>query len=169
MFRLGEKVIVIGSGNAAMDVCRTAMRKGSREVICVSRRKKIAASHHEFSYAQLEGVEFVFNKMPVEIVDEGVILRDLIEVEGSDTLWTADSIMISVSRGPLNLIVSNFPGIDTTPRGLLAVDEQGRTGQPGIFASGDVVNGARTVVEAVAFSKRVAEAMDEYIQNLPKE
>ena len=177
VFRLGEKVIVIGSGNAAMDVCRTAMRKGSRQVICVSRRKKIAASHHEFSYAQLEGVEFVFNKMPVEIVDEGVILRDLIEdengnlteVEGSDTLWTADSIMISVSQGPLNLIVSNFPGIDTTPRGLLAVDEQGRTSQPGIFASGDVVNGARTVVEAVAFSKKVAEAMDEYIQNLPKE
>lgn len=160
-----------------MDVCRTAMRKGSREVICVSRRKKIAASHHEFSYAQLEGVEFVFNKMPVEIVDEGVILRDLIEdengnlteIEGSDTLWTADSIMISVSQGSLNLIVSNFPGIDTTPRGLLGVDEQGRTSQPGIFASGDVVNGARTVVEAVAFSKRVAEAMDEYIQNLPKE
>lgn len=77
--------------------------------------------------------------------------------------------MCSVSRGPLNLIVSNFPGIDTTPRGLLAVDEQGRTSQPGIFASGDVVNGARTVVEAVAFSKRVAAAMDEYIQNLPKE
>ena len=160
-----------------MDVCRTAMRKGSRQVICVSRRKKIAASHHEFSYAQLEGVEFVFNKMPVEIVDEGVILRDLIEdengnlteVEGSDTLWTADSIMISVSQGPLNLIVSNFPGIDTTPRGLLAVVEQGRTSQPGIFASGDVVNGARTVVEAVAFSKRVAEAMDEYIRSLPKE
>jgi len=177
VFRLGKKVIVIGSGNAAMDVCRTALRKGTEQVICVSRRKKIAASHHEFSYAQLEGVEFIFNKMPVEIVDEGVILRDLIEdengnlteVEGSDTLWTADSIMISVSQGPLNLIVSNTPGLDTTPRGLLAVDEQGRTSRPGIFASGDVVNGARTVVEAVAFSKRVAEAMDEYIQNLPKE
>ena len=67
-----------------MDVCRTAMRKGSRQVICVSRRKKIAASRHEFSYAQLEGVEFVFNKMPVEIVDEGVILRDLIEDENGN-------------------------------------------------------------------------------------
>ena len=177
VFRLGKTVIVIGSGNAAMDVCRTALRKGTEKVICVSRRKKIAASHHEFSYAQLEGVDFVFNKMPVEIVDEGVILRDLIEnedgslteVEGSDTLWTADSIMISVSQGPLNLIVSNTSGLDTTPRGLLAVDEQGRTSRPGIFASGDVVKGARTVVEAVAFSKRVAEAMDEYIQALPKE
>jgi len=176
-FRLGKKVIVIGSGNAAMDVARTALRKGTEELICVSRRQKIAASHHEFSYAQLEGVEFVYNKMPVEIVDEGVILRDLIEdengklteVEGSDTLWTADSIMISVSQGPLNLIVSNTPGLDTTPRGLLAVDEVGRTSRPGIFASGDVVNGARTVVEAVAFSKRVAEAMDEYIKSLPKE
>lgn len=142
-----------------------------------SRRQKLAASHHEFSYAQLEGVEFVYNKMPVEIVDEGVILRDLIEdengnlteVEGSDTLWTADSIMISVSQGPLNLIVSNTPGLDNTSRGLLAVDELGRTSRPGIYASGDVVNGARTVMEAVAFSKKVAEAMDEYIQSLPKE
>ncbi|MBQ3257265.1 MAG: FAD-dependent oxidoreductase [Oscillospiraceae bacterium] len=149
VFRPGKKVIVIGSGNAAMDVCRTALRKGTEKVICVSRRQKITASHHEFSYAQLEGVEFVYNKMPVEIVDEGVILRDLVEdengklteIEGSDTLWTADSIMISVSQGPLNLIVSNTPGLDTTPRGLLAV----------------------------AFSKRVAEAMDEYIQALPKE
>jgi len=175
-FRLGKKVIVIGSGNAAMDVARTALRKGAEELICVSRRQKVAASEYEFSYAQLEGVEFVFNKMPVEIVDEGVILRDLIEedgklteVEGSDTLWKADSIMISVSQGPLNLIVSNTPGLATTPRGLLAVDELGRTSRPGIFASGDVVNGARTVVEAVAFSKKVAEAMDEYIQSLPKE
>lgn len=142
-----------------------------------SRRQKIAASHHEFSYTQLEGMGFVYNKMPVEIVDEGVILRDLIEdedgnlteVEGSDTLWTADSIMISVSQGSLNLIVSNTPGLDTTSRGLLAVDELGRTSRPGIYASGDVVNGARTVVEAVAFSKKVAEAMDEYIQSLPKE
>ena len=62
-----------------------------------------------------------------------------------------------------------LPYLHTHPRGLLAVDEQGRTSRPGIFASGDVVNGARTVVEAVAFSKRVAEAMDEYIRSLPKE
>ena len=62
-----------------------------------------------------------------------------------------------------------LPYLHTHPRGLLAVDEQGRTSQPGIFASGAVVNGARTVVEAVAFSKRVAEAMDEYIRSLPKE
>ena len=177
VFRLGKKVIVIGSGNAAMDVARTAIRKGTQELICVSRRKKIAASHHEFSYAQLEGVEFVYNKMPVEITDDGVILRDLLEdengnlteIEGSDSLWTADSVIISVSQGPLNLIVSNTPGLNTTPRGLLAVDELGRTSRPGIFASGDVVNGARTVVEAVAFSKRVAEAMDEYIRSLPEE
>lgn len=176
-FRLGKKVIVIGSGNAAMDVARTALRKGTEELICVSRRKEVAASQYEYSYAQLDGVKFEFNKKPVEIVDDGVILRDLIqdedgkltEVAGSDTLYTADSVIISVSQGPLNMIVSNTPGLDTTPRGLLAVDEQGRTSRPGIFASGDVVNGARTVVEAVAFSKRVAEAMHEYIQSLPKD
>ena len=172
-YKLGNKVIVIGVGNAAMDVARTAMRNGSHDVTCFSLSKDIAASQYEFSYAQLEGVEFEYNKKPVEIVDEGVIFRDIIEnedgsfteVEGSDTLYPADSIMISISQGPQNLIVNSTTGLNTNQRGLLTVDECGRTSRPGIFASGDVVNGARTVVEAVAYSKRVAEAMHEYIQS----
>ena len=173
VYKLGERVIVIGAGNAAMDVARTAMRHGTRYVTCFSLSKKVAASQYEFSYAQLEGVEFEYNKKPVEIVDEGVIFRDIIEnedgsfteVEGSDTLYPADSIMISISQGPQNLIVNSTTGLNTNQRGLLTVDECGRTSRPGIFASGDVVNGARTVVEAVAYSKRVAEAMHEYIQS----
>ena len=173
VYKLGERVIVIGAGNAAMDVARTAMRHGTRYVTCFSLSKKVAASQYEFSYAQLEGVEFEYNKKPVEIVDEGVIFRDIIEnedgsfteVEGSDTLYPADSVMISISQGPQNLIVNSTTGLNTNQRGLLTVDECGRTSRPGIFASGDVVNGARTVVEAVAYSKRVAEAMHEYIQS----
>lgn len=173
VYKLGEKVIVIGAGNAAMDVARTAMRQGTREVTCFSLSRTIAASQYEFSYAQLEGVQFTYNKKPVEIVDEGVIFRDLIEnedgsfveIEGSDTLYPADSIIISISQGPQNTIVSTTTGLNTNARGLLTVDEVGRTSRPGIFASGDVVNGARTVVEAVSYSKRVAEAMHEYIQN----
>ena len=110
--------------------------------------------------------------LDVEIVDEGVIFRDIVEnedgtfteVEGSDTLVSADSVIISISQGPLNAIVSTTSGLETNSRGLLIADECGRTSRPGIFASGDVVNGARTVVEAVAYSKRVAEAMHEYIQ-----
>ena len=173
-YRLGDRVIVIGAGNAAMDVARTAIRKGSRHVTCFSLTKKVNASHHEFSYAQLEGMDFVCNKKPIEITDEGVIFRDLLEGEdgslteipGSDHLIEADSVMISISQGPQNTLNTPENGLKSTPRGLLEADENGRTSRPGVFASGDVVDGARTVVEAVAYSKRVAEAMHEYIRNL---
>ncbi|MBQ4600258.1 MAG: NAD(P)-dependent oxidoreductase [Oscillospiraceae bacterium] len=176
-YRLGKRVIVIGAGNAAMDVARTAMRKGSEEITCFSLTKQVAASQYEFSYAQLEGVDFEYNKKPVEITDDGVIFRDVVEdeegniteVEGSDQLYRANSVIISISQGPQNTIVTTTTGLQANQRGLLMADEDGRTSRPGIFASGDVVNGARTVVEAVAYSKRVAEAMHQYIQSLPKD
>ncbi len=176
-YKLGEKVIVIGAGNAAMDVARTAMRKGSRDITCFSITQKVAASQYEFSYAKLEGIQFEYNKKPVEITDEGVIFRDVIEdedhnlteVPGSDKLYPANSVIISISQGAQNTIVSTTTGLDTNQRGLLLADDTGHTTRPGIFASGDVVNGARTVVEAVAHSKVVAQAMHEYIQSLPKE
>ena len=176
-FRLGKKVIVVGAGNAAMDVARTALRKGAEDVTCISITKKVAASEYEYSYAQLEGVKFLFNKKPVEITDDGIILRDIVEnedgsftdVEGSDELNTCDSIIISISQGPQNNIVGSTQGLHATGRGLLDADERGRTSRPGIFASGDVVAGARTVVEAVAHSKVVADAMHEYIMSLPKD
>ena len=175
VYKLGEKVIVIGAGNAAMDVARTALRHGSRDVTCFSLTKKVVASEHEFSYATLEGVKFEYNKKPVEITDEGVIFRDLLEaedgtlteVEGSDTLIPTDSVMISISQGPQNPIVNTTTGLKATQKGLLEADDYGRTSRPGVFASGDVVNGARTVVEAVAYSKKVALAMHEYIQSNP--
>ena len=91
------------------------------------------------------------------------------EIEGSEKLYPADSVIISISQGPRNRIVSTTKGLEANARGLLVADDHGRTTRPGIFASGDVVKGARTVVEAVAFSKKVAEAMDEYMQSLPKE
>ena len=173
VYKLGEKVIVIGAGNAAMDVARTALRHGSRDVSCFSLTKKVVASEHEFSYATLEGVKFEYNKKPVEITDAGVIFRDLLEaedgtlteVEGSDTLIPTDSVMISISQGPQNTIVNTTTGLKATQKGLLEADDCGRTSRPGVFASGDVVNGARTVVEAVAYSKKVAQAMHEYIQS----
>lgn len=88
---------------------------------------------------------------------------------GKDTLHTADSVIISISQGPQSRLVNTTEGLKANARGLLAADERGFTSRPGIFASGDVVNGARTVVEAVAHSKVVAEAMHEYMQSLPKE
>ncbi len=176
-YHLGERVIVIGAGNAAMDVARTALRKGVRYLQCFSRDEGVAASKEEFEYAVLEGVQFMYSKAPVEIRDEGVIFADVRHNEdgtkemipGTEKLYPADSVIISISQGPLNRIVSSTKGIETNNRGLLVTDDCGRTTRPGIFASGDVVNGARTVVEAVAHSKQVAEAMDEYMQSLPRE
>ncbi len=173
-YKLGKKVIVIGAGNAAMDVARTAIRKGVQDLTCFSITKKVAASHHEFSYAQLEGVHFEYNKKPVEITDDGVIFRDILEdeegnfteIENTDTLYLADSVIISISQGPKNTIMKTTTGLEVNKRGLLVADDTGKTTRPGIFASGDIVNGARTVVEAVAHSKVVAEEMHKYIQSL---
>lgn len=176
-YQLGERVIVIGAGNAAMDVARTAIRKGARYLTCFSLTRKVAASQHEFSYAQLEGVEFEYNKAPVEITDDGVIFKDIIEnedntftdVPDSEKLYKADSVIISISQGPQNRIVTTTEGLQANKKGLLVADETGHTSRPGIFASGDVVNGARTVVEAVAHSKVVAESMHQYMQSLKEE
>ena len=171
-YRLGDSINLIGAGNAAMDVARTALRKGVKKVTCFSITKKIAAAKHEYEYAMLEGVEFIFNKKPVEIVDEGIICEDVYEhddgtfevIPGSRKLYPADSTIISISQGPRSRLVNTTSGLKANHRGLLDADEYGRTSRPGVFASGDKEAGARTVVEAVGHSKLVAEAMDAYMQ-----
>ena len=173
-YRLGQRVIVIGAGNAAMDVARTALRNNVEYLTCFSLTSKVAASQYEFTYAKLDGVDFEYNKRPVEIVDEGVIFRDVIEnedgsitdIEGTDRLYEADSVIISISQGPQNEIVNSTSGLVANKRGLLVADEYGNTSRPGIFSSGDAVHGPRTVVEAVAHSKIVAETMHKYMQSL---
>lgn len=176
VYKLGNKVTIIGAGNAAMDVARTVVRHGSRKVTCFSITKEVAASHYEFSYAQLEGIDFVYNLKPVEILEDGVVFRKVIErsdcsfeeIEGSDEFYPSDSVIIAISQGPCNVIVSTTTGLEANKRGLLVADDTGHTSRQGVFASGDVVNGARTVVEAVAHSKMVAQSMHEYIQSLEK-
>ena len=175
VYHLGDRVIVIGAGNAAMDVARTAIRHGSRHVQCFSITKKITASDYEASYAKLEGVDFLYNKKPVEITDAGVIFRDLEEAEdgtltekpGTEMLYPANSVIVSISQGACTTITESTEGLEVNNRGLFVTDEVGHTSRPGVFASGDAVKGARTVVEAVAYSKKVAEAMHEYMKTLP--
>lgn len=175
LFRDGYKAIFIGAGNAAMDVARTAIRHGTRHLECFSLSSHITASEYEASYAKLEGVNFIFYKKPLEITDKGVVFIDLNEAEdgtlteipGTEKLYPADSVIVSISQGPCTTITDSTKNLKTTPRGLFETDEVGRTSIPGIFASGDAVKGARTVVEAVAYSKNVAEAMHEYMQTLP--
>ncbi|MCC8074755.1 MAG: NAD(P)-dependent oxidoreductase [Clostridiales bacterium] len=173
-FRLGERVMIIGTGNSAMDCARTAVRKGARYVTCVNRTDELTASQYESSYAKLEGVDFLMNKCTLEIQDGGVILSDssvtedgkIESVPGTEKLYPCDFVIIAVSQGAESNLIASTKGIDTQ-RGLLTADPDGHTSRPGVFAAGDAVNGARTVVEAVANGKKVAEAMHQYMQSLP--
>lgn len=177
VYSLGNTVAIIGAGNAAMDVARTALRKGSREVYIIYRKgiDEITASRHEVEYAKIDGVKFQFYTLPLEIVDEGIKYvktqittdesgqEEIVPIEGSEGLFPCDSIIIAISQGPRANIVSNTTGISVNKQGLVSTDDFGQTTREGVFASGDVVTGAKTVVEAVSFSKRVAEAIDEYV------
>lgn len=172
VYDLGERVLVIGAGNAAMDVARTAIRKGSRHVTVYSITEIPAASPKEVEYAKLDGVEFEYLQTAIEIRDEGAMICDvewtedgkLVKKEETARLIPADSIIISISQGPQDRIVNRDKELQVDERGLLKTDANGETTMPGIFASGDVVTGAKTVVEAVKYSKMIADAMDEYVK-----
>ena len=174
-FRLGERIMVIGTGNSAMDCARTAIRHGARFVTCVNLTDTLTASQYESSYAKLEGVTFLLNKCTLEIREDGVILADsrkdgdgrIVPIPGTEKLYPCTGVIIAVSQGAESNLVTTTKGIDTVRSGLLTVDEDGHTSRPGVFAAGDAASGARTVVEAVANSKRVAEAMHAYMQSLP--
>ena len=173
VYDLGRSLVVIGAGNSAMDVARTAIRKGVRQVHVFCRRNQAAASVRELEYAVADGVEMHYGARPVEITDEGVVYQQATFDENNEVtglsepkLFRTDSVVIAASQGPKDKIVNTTTGRAVTDRGLLAADEDGRTSRPGIFGSGDVVSGARTVVEAVRHSKDVARAMDEYLQTV---
>ena len=169
-YKLGEHVAVIGSGNSAMDVARTAIRKGSRFVTVYARRSKVSASVKEFEYSQADGVVFEFNKAPVAITPEGPMLADTaydengrLVTEGA-RLFPADSTIVAVSQVPKDKIVRTTKGVQVNERGLIEVDEQGQTTREGVFSGGDVVMGPYNVVLAVKDAKHVAEAIEAYLQ-----
>ncbi len=171
---VGKSVAIIGAGNSAMDVARTVIRKGATDVHVYVRRNETSASKDEVEYAKLDGAVFEFQKAPTEILDDGVMIADTeISEDGHVKVLTetaikvpVDTVIISVSQIPQDRLVSRDKALKLNERGTLATDEQGETTMPGVFASGDVVTGAKTVVHAVAESKAIAEAMDKYIQSL---
>ncbi len=172
VYDLGDRVVVIGAGNAAMDVARTAIRKGSRYVTVYSVTEVPAASPKEVEYARIDGVQFEFLQTASRILDDGVMICDvewddrgqLVKHEETEKFVPADSIIISISQGPQDRIVNRDKELRVDERGLLKTNEKGETTMKGIFASGDVVTGAKTVVEAVKCSKIIADAMDEYVK-----
>ena len=174
VYELGNEVAVIGGGNTAMDVARTVLRHGSRNVTLIFNRTEdyITARKVELDFSLMDGAKIIYKKLTKRFVDEGVILSDCevdeegncTEIEGSEKLFPCDSVIIAIGQGPKSVIVSSTKGIEVGNKGLVSVDNEGRTTREGIFAGGDVVTGAKTVVEAIKVSKQVAEAMDEYMR-----
>lgn len=176
---LGKTIAVIGGGNVALDSARTAVRMGAKEVVVFYRRREseMPSSIYEIKYAKLDGVRFEFNKAPIEITDEGLVVADTeleIDENGKETLsileqskelFEADSIVISISQGPQANIVRTARDMKLDRLGLVITDDSGKTSKEGVFAAGDVVTGAKTVVEAVADTKIIVEEIKEFVNS----
>lgn len=172
--KLGDSVAIIGMGNAAMDVARTALRRGSRTVKLYARSKRVAANSVEVEAAKYEGAEFIFGKAIEAITYDGPVFKtaifdeedNVIDYEKELDYVDADSTIISVSNGPKNKLVLTTDGLRASDKGLLIVDENCMTTVEGVFAAGDVVHGSKTVVDAVAQAKVAVEGMLNYLENL---
>lgn len=173
-YNLGKNVAVIGMGNAAMDVARTALRNGAEHVTLYARGNKITASSHEVSYATLDGAEFVFGMQIDSINEKGPVFKKTILDEEENIIGEeeeliqveADSTIISISQGPRKKLIRTTFGLEGSEKGLLIVDDNYMTTKPGVFAAGDVITGSKTVVHAVDGAKKAAEAMIQYMENL---
>lgn len=179
VYRLGEKVAVIGAGNVAMDAARSAKRNGAKNVTILYRKgfEDMTATKEEIREAKEDGVEFNLFKVPLEITEDGVKLahaENIVDndgkittkiIEGKEEFFKCNSIIIAVSQTPKTNIVSNTTELNTNKWGLVITDDKGNTTKKGTFASGDVVTGAKTVVEAVVQAKIVANTIEEYCKN----
>lgn len=173
---LGNKVFVIGAGNVAMDASRTIVRNSSAnvEVIFFRGEDEITCAREEFELAKVDGVKFNYYLNTVQILEDGIIVEDVVKTvdadgnvsyvndESSRRKLECSSVIIAIGQGPKANIVKNTTKLKISPRGLISAGENGVTSKPGVFAAGDVVSGPKTVVEAVAFSKRVADEIEKY-------
>ena len=173
-YTLGKNIAIIGVGNTAMDVARTIMRSGEHKVTLFARRNTSEAATEEIEYTKLEGADFAWCMRPVRIEKDGPVFKRtvldengaIIKEEDEEIKVYADNTIIAISQGPKSKLVDTTEGLKPSSNGLLLTDENGETTRAGIFAAGDVVLGARTVVEAVSYAKKVAQSMDTYIKSL---
>ncbi|MDE6308385.1 MAG: NADPH-dependent glutamate synthase [Bacteroidales bacterium] len=182
---IGKKVAIVGGGNVAMDAARTSKRLGS-DVYIVYRRSEaeMPARKEEVHHAHEEGIHFLELTNPVEIIgnEQGWVTgmkcikmelgepdasgrRSPVEVPGSEYVLDVDEVVMSLGTSPNPLISSNTPGLDTDKRGCLVADEQGTTTREGVFAGGDAVSGAATVILAMGAARKAAKAIDEYLRS----
>ena len=181
----GNKVVVVGGGNVAMDAARTALRLGA-EVHVVYRRSEaeLPARAEEVHHAKEEGIIFDLLQNPTEIlVDENGWVRGIknirmelgepdasgrrspVEVAGSEYEMEADTVIMSLGTSPNPLISSTTKGLDINRRKcIIAEEETGKTTKTGVYAGGDAVTGAATVILAMGAGKAAAKAIDEFLQ-----
>ena len=181
----GKKVVVVGGGNVAMDAARTALRLGAETTIVYRRtEKELPARAEEVHHAKEEGIQFAMLTNPIEVIgdEKGWVKavkcirmelgepdesgrRSPVEVPGSEFEIETDTVIMSLGTSPNPLIAKTTAGLETTRRGCLVADENGATTRPGVFAGGDAVTGAATVILAMGAGRKAAAAIHEYIQN----
>lgn len=182
----GRKVVVVGGGNVAMDAARTALRLGAATTIVYRRtEKELPARAEEVHHAHEEGVHFSMLTNPVEIIgdEKGWVKavrcirmelgeadesgrRSPVAIPGSEFEIETDSVIMSLGTSPNPLIARTTKGLETTRRGCLVADETGETTRKGVFAGGDAVTGAATVILAMGAGRKAAAAIDKYLKSL---
>ncbi len=180
----GDDVIVVGGGNVAMDAARTAVRLGARKVTVLYRRTRaeMPARDEEIVHAEEEGVRFEFLAAPLEMLgdDEGWLRvmrcermelgapdetgrRRPVPIEGSEFELPCDTAIVAIGSRAHPLVPDTTPDLEVSRRGYIAIDETGATSKPGVFAGGDIVTGAATVIEAMGAGRRAAESIHRYL------
>jgi glutamate synthase (NADPH/NADH) small chain len=180
--KIGKKVAVIGGGNVAMDAARTALRLGAEKVYIVYRRSEaeLPARKEEVEHAKEEGIEFKLLNNPVEILgDENgwvsgmrCIKMELgepdasgrrrpVEVPGSEFVLDVDTVVMSIGTSPNPLIKNTTKGLEVNSHGGIIVNEDGLTSRDAVYAGGDAVTGAATVISAMGAGKLAAKSIDE--------
>ena len=182
----GKKVVVVGGGNVAMDAARTALRLGAETTIVYRRTEnELPARKEEVHHAKEEGIQFAMLTNPVEVIgdENGWVKavkcirmelgepdesgrRSPVEVPGSEFEIETDTVIMSLGTSPNPLIAKTTAGLETNRRGCLIADENGATTRPGVFAGGDAVTGAATVILAMGAGRKAAAAINEYIAAL---
>ena len=181
----GKKVVVVGGGNVAMDAARTSLRLGAETTIVYRRTEnELPARKEEVHHAKEEGIQFAMLTNPVEVIgdENGWVKavkcirmelgepdesgrRSPVEVPGSEFEIETDTVIMSLGTSPNPLIAKTTSGLETTRRGCLVADDNGATTRPGVFAGGDAVTGAATVILAMGAGRKAAAAIHEYILN----
>lgn len=184
--KVGKNVAVLGAGNVAMDSARTALRLGAENVYIVYRRSRaeMPARHEELEHAEEEGIQFRLLTNPVAIEgDERGWVKSLtclryelgepdasgrrspIAIKGSEFDIPMDTVVVAIGQGPNPLVTTSTPGLELNKWGNIVVDEQTLlTSKPGVFAGGDIVTGAATVILAMGAGKQAAAGIDAYLK-----